>query len=176
MFPSTGVDNEEVGRLLADIGRTLGAYVTGQLRISLILSLIYAVGFAICQVPWWLFVGFLCGFLNLIPFVGGLIGVGVALLLTWAGGGDLYRLAGVMGVWIVAQGLEGFWITPKILGSRLSLKPLAVFVAVLAGGAFFGPIGVLLAAPALAVAMVIWRFMNAATAGGPGSSARPQSD
>jgi predicted PurR-regulated permease PerM len=165
-----------VGRLFAEIGRTLSAYVTGQLRISLILSLIYAIGFAICEVPGWLFVGFLCGFLNLIPFVGGLIGVAIALMLTWFAGGDLYRLAGVMGVWVVAQGLEGFWITPRILGAKLSLKPLAVFVAVLAGGAAFGPIGVLLAAPVLAVAMVVWRFMNAATAGGRDSSVRPQSD
>jgi predicted PurR-regulated permease PerM len=166
-----------VGRLLAEIGRTVVAYVKGQFRISVILSLIYAVGFAICEVPGWLFVAFLCGFLNLIPFLGGLIGMGIALFLTWLDDGGVYRLSGVLAVWIVAQGLEGFWITPKILGQRLSLKPLAVFFAVLVGGSLFGPVGVLFAAPVLAVAMVVWRFFAVANVpGGRDPSAPPQSD
>ena len=165
-----------MGSLFAEIGRTLVAYVTGQFRISVILSLMYAVGFAIFEVPGWLFVAFLCGFLNIIPFIGGVIGVAVALFLTWIDEGGLYRLSGVLAVWVVAQGLEGFWITPKILGQRLSLKPLAVFFAVLAGGAIFGPVGVLFAAPVLAVAMVIWRFFSVASARGRDPSARPRSD
>jgi len=154
-----------VGRLLqlaTEILRTLGAYVAGQFKVALILSLIYAAGFAICRVPFWGLVAFVCGFLNFIPFIGSLIGLGLALFVSWINSSDVYRLSGVLAVWVVAQGLEGFWITPRILGRRLQLRPIVIFLAILAGGLLFGPFGVLLAAPVAAVTMVVWRFFSGA--------------
>jgi predicted PurR-regulated permease PerM len=133
--------------LLREIWRTLAAYIAGQLRVSLILSLLYAVGFAIARLPGWPVIALLCGFLNLVPLFGGLIGMMVACGVMWLGGGSLYQILGVLGVCVVVQGIEGFYVTPRILGRRLRLSPMLVFAAVLFGGAFFGPLGVLLSVP-----------------------------
>jgi predicted PurR-regulated permease PerM len=61
---------------------------------------------------------------------------------------------------VIIQGIEGFYLTPKLLGRPLGLRPLLVFVALLVGSFFFGPIGFLLAVPALAVAGVFWRYFR----------------
>jgi predicted PurR-regulated permease PerM len=64
---------------------------------------------------------------------------------------------GALVTYVVAQGLEGFVLTPRIMGRRLGLSPWTVFLVILAGGFFFGPPGVLLAAPVAAVLAVLWR-------------------
>ncbi|MGH9627124.1 MAG: AI-2E family transporter [Bryobacteraceae bacterium] len=146
--------------LLGDIGRTLAFYVRGQIRVSAILALLYAVGFALSGVPGWPFVAVMCGFANLIPIVGSVIALGIAALITWFGGGGLYNLLGVLATFVVAQGLEGFYITPRVLGREVSVPPLTVFAALLIGGALFGFFGLLLAVPLVAILMVSWRHFH----------------
>jgi predicted PurR-regulated permease PerM len=64
---------------------------------------------------------------------------------------------GALITYVVAQGLEGFYLTPKIMGRRLQLSPWVVFLAILVGGLMFGPVGVILAAPLVAVLAILWR-------------------
>ena len=78
---------------------------------------------------------------------------------TWFARG-LYPTLGVMGVFAVAQILEGFWLTPRIMGRHLNLSPWWVFVGVLAASLMFGFVGALLALPAMAIALLVWRFMR----------------
>jgi predicted PurR-regulated permease PerM len=70
----------------------------------------------------------------------------------------LWRILGVVGVFVVVQTLEGFVLTPRILGKSVGLSAMTVFVCGLIGGALFGPLGLLLAVPIAAVAAVAWRF------------------
>lgn len=119
---------------------------------------LYAIGFAIVRVPFWPIVAFFCGLFYLIPSFGSLIALALAALVAWLGGGDLWRLGEVTAVWLIVQTLEGFVITPRILGRRLGLNPWLVFLAVLVGGALFGPLGVVLAAPVVAIANLFLRF------------------
>jgi len=86
--------------------------------------------------------------------------------LTWAAQ-DVNHAMGVMGVFVVAQGLEGFYLTPHILGKRLKLPALAVFAGLLIGSAMFGFIGVLLVVPVMAVALAIWRYLDKRQSGAP---------
>ena len=65
-----------------------------------------------------------------------------------------------MGIFVVVQVLEGYVLTPKILGGRLNLHPMAVFLGLLAGGKLFGLLGVILAIPSIAIGKV---FLNFAT-------------
>ncbi|MBM3775570.1 MAG: AI-2E family transporter [Acidobacteria bacterium] len=150
-------------RLLRAIWSALAAYAAGQLRVSLALSVLYGIGFAILRLPAWPLIAPLCGFLNLIPVFGAIISMILALGVMWLGGGTLYQIIAVLGVWVVVQGIEGFYLTPRILGRQLGMSPMLVFAGVLFGGAFFGPLGVLLAVPALAVALVVWRFTRSAS-------------
>jgi predicted PurR-regulated permease PerM len=145
------------GSLVGDIGRTLGGYVVGQLKVAAILACLYSVGYALSGVPLWLLLGVLSGAFNMIPIIGSLLGLGLTAFAVLLHHGQLWNYAGVLITFVVVQGLEGFWLTPRLLGKRVGLSPLYVFLAILIGGAMFGPVGVLFAVPVLAVLAVIWR-------------------
>ena len=140
--------------------RVLGVYIRGQVLIAIIVTALYAVGFEIAGVPWWLAVAILCGLLNLIPKIGSIIAVLVVLWVAWANDAVTGQLITVGVVWVIVQALEGFVLTPRILGRPLGLRPLAVFGAILIGSLAFGPIGFFVAVPALAVANVFWRYFR----------------
>ena len=146
--------------------RNSDTYISGQIRICLILSVLYAVGFALCGVPLWPLAALLVAFSHLIPMFGPVIAILAVAGLTWAAH-DVYHAMGAMGVFVVAQGLEGFYLTPHILGKRLKLPALAVFVGLLIGSAMFGFIGVLLVVPVMAVALAIWRYLDKRQSGAP---------
>jgi predicted PurR-regulated permease PerM len=143
--------------IATEIAHTVGAWIIGQLKISAILAIVYTAGFAICRLPLWWLIGPVCGALNLIPMAGPLIALLLAMLVALIADSGVNTWLGVIITFAAAQGLEGFYLTPKILGRRLSLKPWVVFLAVLFGGAFFGPLGIIFAAPVLAVVMIVWR-------------------
>jgi predicted PurR-regulated permease PerM len=143
--------------LVGDIGRTLGGYVVGQLKVSAILACLYSIGYALSGVPFWLLLGLISGAFNMIPIVGSLLGVGLTVFAVLLNNGQMWNYVGVLITFVVVQGLEGFWLTPKLLGKRVGLSPLYVFLAILIGGAMFGPVGVLFAVPVVAVLGVIWR-------------------
>ena len=146
-------------QLLKQIAGNLLHWVGGQMLIAAILTVLYAVGFALAGLPgWWAF-AIVNGFLHLIPMFGAALGLALPflgwLLLTK---GDPYQILAIIGVYVAAQALEGFYLTPKILGYKLRLKPFLVFLGVIAGSAMFGFVGALFAAPVMAVAMTIWRW------------------
>jgi predicted PurR-regulated permease PerM len=148
------------GSLIGDVGRTLSGYVAGQLKVAAILACLYSIGYAIAGVPFWPVLGVISGAVNLIPVVGSLIGVALTAYVVLLNDGTMWNYIGVLITFVVVQGLEGFWITPRVVGHRVGLSPLYVFIAVLVGGAMFGPIGILLAVPVLAVLAVLWRHAS----------------
>jgi predicted PurR-regulated permease PerM len=100
------------------------------------------------------------GFSSLIPRFGSLIPLvflGIAMLLAQR---DLTHLLIAFATWVIVQGVEGFVLQPILLSKPLGLKALPVFLALLVGGMFFGPIGFLLAVPVLAVVNVFWRYFR----------------
>ena len=147
-------------RLFDEVGRILQSYVLGQLMIAIIMAGFYAIGFWFLDVPAWSGLAALSGFLNVVPYVGTGLGVILASGFTFAAGAGLWNVAGVVGVFIAVQTLEGYILTPRILGGRLSLHPMAVFLGLLIGGRLFGFLGVLLAVPTLAIAQVFLKFVR----------------
>ncbi len=148
--------------LISEILSTLGHWVKGELQITSILVALYTVGFAITHVPAWYLIGPLCGLLYLVPIIGGPIGLILALAVSFFANRPFGYLLGTLGVWVFLQGLEGFYLTPRILGRHTKLSPLAVFVGVIGASAVFGPIGVIFAVPIMAVLLVIWRYIDRA--------------
>ena len=151
---------EPFSRLFDEVGRILQSYVLGQIMIAIIMGGLYAVGFAIFQVPAWAGLAALSGFLNVIPYVGTGAGLVLASSFTFAHSGQIWRVAGVVGVFAAVQSIEGYYLTPRILGGRLSLHPMAVFLGLLIGGRLFGLLGVLLAVPVIAVSLVFLKFFR----------------
>jgi predicted PurR-regulated permease PerM len=147
--------------LALEIGRTLAVYVRAQILITAILTAVFAVGFALLALPFWYLLAPVCGLLNFIPRFGALAALLIGALAGLAAGFSLARMAALVGVFAVAFAVEGFWLTPWLLGRRLNLRPSLVFLALLAGGALFGFVGLLVAVPVLAVALAVYRFFKA---------------
>jgi predicted PurR-regulated permease PerM len=140
--------------------RVLVLYIRSQLIIAGVETILYAIGFALAHVPWWALFAVIGGLCSLIPSVGSLISlslVGVTLLVAQRSWTDL---AVAFGAWVLIQALEGFVLQPVLLGRPLGLRALPVFLAILAGSLLFGPIGLILAVPVLAVANVFWRYFR----------------
>lgn len=151
---------EPFSRLFDESGRILQAYVRGQLLIGLIMAACYAVGFWFLGVPAWAGIALIAGVLNAIPYIGTVLGILLAGSFTLANGGGVWGLAGVLGVFVAVQTIEGYILTPKILGGRLNLHPMAVFLGLLVGGKLFGLLGMILAIPSIAIGKVFLKFLS----------------
>ncbi len=148
--------------LVGECHEVLGAFLRGQLLVMLALGLIYAVGLMLVGLDLGLLIGLLAGLASIVPYMGFVVGFGVALVaaLFQFGGFELYPLIGVVVVFSVGQLLEGMLLTPLLVGDRIGLHPVAVIFAILAGGQLFGFTGVLLALPVAAIIMVLLRHAH----------------
>lgn len=151
---------EPFRKLFDESGRILASYVRGQILIGAIMALCYAVCFGLLGVPAWSGISLIAGMLNAVPYVGTVLGVLLAGSFTVAGGGGIWGLLAVLGVFVGVQTLEGYVLTPKILGGRLNLHPMAVFLGLLIGGKLFGLLGVILTIPTIAIAKVFLNFFR----------------
>lgn len=150
-----------VGPIARESATTVLHFLRGQAVISAILTAFHLLGFYLAELPLWWASGLLVGTLTLIPFLGFFVGAIVGALITVLAGGDHWALVWMLSVMAVGQGLETLYLTPKILGRRLKMHPALVFLVVLLGAIFFGPLGAFLAAPLAAVGLLIWRFGKA---------------
>lgn len=148
------------GGLLSQINRVLSAYVRNQLLIAFVMGLLYSFGFAVLRVPLALTIGMISGFLNFVPYLGTLTGLVLAVSFTALDGAGPGRLIGVLAVFAIVQSVEGYYLTPKLLGESLNLHPLVVLLGLVIGGNLFGLLGIILAVPVIAAATVILRFLE----------------
>ena len=141
---------------MGEVDRLLAAFVRGQLTVALILGAFYAVGLTLCSVPMGLLVGFIIGLFNLVPFMSYILGLPLALVLSWLDDQAPARLLAVAGVFVLGQFIEGNFVTPRIVGGSLGLHAVVIMLAVLVGGTTFGFVGMVLAVPATAALSVFW--------------------
>ncbi|MGE0883717.1 MAG: AI-2E family transporter [Blastocatellales bacterium] len=146
--------------LISQINQVLSSYVRSQLLIALAMGAMYSTGFMALRVPLGFTLGMLSGLLNFIPYLGTLTGFVLSVFFVALDGGGLWRIAGVMMVFVVVQSIEGYYLTPKLLGSRLNLHPMWVLVGLVVGGNLFGLLGIILAVPVIAVAKVLLGFLE----------------
>jgi predicted PurR-regulated permease PerM len=147
-----------IRRLAGEVDETLAGFLRGQGTVCLSLAVFYAIGLTLAGLDFGLLVGLIAGFLSFIPYVGSLVGLMLSLGLALAQFDSWISVAIVAAVFFVGQALEGNVLTPKLVGERVGLHPVWVMFALLAGGALFGFVGVLLAVPVAAVVGVGVRF------------------
>ncbi|MBI1208148.1 MAG: AI-2E family transporter [Azospirillum sp.] len=140
------------------VDRTLAGYIRGQATVCFTLGLFYAVMLSLAGLNFGLMVGFLAGLITFIPYVGSLVGfvsgVGIAL-----GQFDQMWQVAVIGIiFLIGQTLEGYVLTPKLVGENVGLHPVWVMFALLAGASLAGFVGILIALPVAAVIGVLIRF------------------
>jgi predicted PurR-regulated permease PerM len=149
-----------VSQLARESDSVLGAFLRGQLSVMLALGTIYAIGLWMAGIDLALLIGMLAGLVSFVPYLGVVVGAAAGIIAALVQHGDWLHVALVVGVFAVGQTLEGFVLTPWLVGDRIGLHPVAVIFAIMAGGQLFGFLGVLLALPVAAVAMVLLRYLH----------------
>jgi len=149
--------NQTPLRLLGEVDRVLSSFLRGQLTVCIILAVLYSTGLSVIGVPAGLVIGLLAGLANIVPYLGVIIGAVPALALTLMEYGPDWQILAVIGVFALVQALEGNQITPRIVGKSVGLNPVGVLLAVLAGGRYFGMVGIILAVPVTAALKVFAR-------------------
>ena len=134
-------------RMLREMRRETAGYLRGQLLISAIVGGLTAAGLLLCGVPAWLTLGAAIGLLELIPYVGPVIGAALVALFTLPLG--LWRTLWALGVVIAVQQADGSVLSPRLISQTTRLHPAAVVLLVVLGGAAAGMAGILLAIPAV---------------------------
>jgi predicted PurR-regulated permease PerM len=147
---------DEAVFVLDAIGGYLVAFFRGQVLVALCDAVLYTIGFLVVGVNYAFLLGFAAVFLTMIPFLGAIVICITALTLSFVQYGDWLHPLLVLGVFGVVQALEGLVISPKIMGDRVGLPPLAIIIAVMAGTTLLGGIlGGILAIPLAAALRVI---------------------
>ena len=143
---------------LNEIDKKLAAFVRGQGTVCLILASYYAITLTMTGLEFGVVIGVFAGLISFVPFVGaifgGLLSIGLAYLQfeAWT------NIIIIVGIFMLGQILEGYILTPKFIGEAVGLHPVWVIFSLLAGGALFGFLGVLLALPMAAIVGVLFRF------------------
>ena len=135
----------------------LGQYLRGQMLVMLVMAVFYAIGLALFGLDLALPIGIFTGLAMFIPYLGFGIGLILALLAGLLQFASVKAIVMVVVVYGIGQLVESFYFTPRLVGERIGLHPLAVIFALLAFGQVFGFVGVLIALPASAVLLVAIR-------------------
>lgn len=149
---------ETVRAQAAAVDRTLSAFVRGQGTVCLILGVFYAAGLTLAGLDFGLVIGLFSGLISFVPFIGAFLGGVLSVGLAFAQFDSWQPVAVVAAVFVAGQAIEGNILTPNLVGDAVGLHPVWVIFGLLAGGALFGFVGVLLAVPAAAVIGVMVRF------------------
>jgi len=149
-----------IRKLARESDTAIAGYVRGQALVCLCLGAIYAIGLTLVGLQFGLVIGLIAGAISFIPFVGTFVGavmaIGMALVQfppDWIG------VVKVAAVFLFGQTLEGNVLSPKLVGDRVGLHPVWIMFALLAGGALFGFVGILIAVPTAAVIGVLVRHL-----------------
>ncbi|MCG2586462.1 AI-2E family transporter [Massilia sp. TS11] len=143
-----------------EVNSLLAQYLRGQLLVMLVLAVYYSAGLMLAGFDVALPVGILTGLLVFIPYLGYGIGLALALIAAVLQFSSWHGLVAVAIIYGGGQVLESFYLTPRLVGERIGMNPLAVIFALMAFGQLFGFAGVLLALPASAVLLVAGRHLR----------------
>lgn len=149
---------EDVRGQAREIDRILAGYLRGQIHVCFIIGVFYAIALTMAGLEFSVFIGIATGLLLFIPYVGSLFGFTIGIIVAFFQFGDMQHLAIIAAIFLAGQVLEGVFITPSLVGNKVGLHPVWIMFGLLAGGAMFGFVGVLLALPVTAVIGVIVRF------------------
>jgi predicted PurR-regulated permease PerM len=150
---------DTVRALAQEIDAAISGFVRGQTGVCLILGSFYALALTLTGLNFGLLIGFISGLITFIPYVGSMTGLvlatGVAVAQFWPAYGSILM---VLGIFLVGQFLEGYVLSPKLVGESVGLHPVWLIFALLAFGYLFGFVGLLVAVPLAATIGVLSRF------------------
>jgi len=149
-----------VARLASESNEMLGGFLRGQLSVMVSLGIIYTAGLWMVGLDLALLVGFIGGLVSFVPYLGAIIGVSLSVVAALVQFGDGWHVLLVLGVFAFGLTMESYVLVPRLVGNKIGMHPVGVIFAIMAGGQLFGFLGVLLALPVSAIAMVLLRYAH----------------
>ena len=147
---------DEVVFVLKAINDHLIVFFRGQVLVALCVGILLAIGFSLIQLKHALLLGLMAGVLGIVPYLGVMVSLIPALLISVIQTGGWTHSLLVLLVFVLVQMAEGIYISPKIIGDRVGLHPLTVIIAVMTGTTLLGGIiGGILAIPLTAATKVL---------------------
>ena len=150
------VNRSKIDIVLTKIYAAVHGYLTGLVTVTLIVGTLNTIGLLVLGIDYAVFFGFLAAALLIIPFVGILIGSILPIIVALITKDSPMYAVGVAGVFVFVQFLEGNFITPQIVGSKISINGLIAIIALLLGSALWGIAGMALSLPTIAILKVIF--------------------
>lgn len=148
-----------VRAIAGEMDAAISGFVRGQGSLCIILGLYYGIGLSLAGLNFGLLIGLFSGAISFIPYIGSILGLilalGVALVQFWP---DYPMIALVLAIFFSGQFIEGNILQPKLVGNSVGLHPVWLMFALVAFGALFGFVGLMVAVPAAAVVGVLVRF------------------
>lgn len=145
-----------VRTVVEQIKEVVQNYLSGVLTVIVILAFLNTIGLSILGIKYAIFLGVLAAVLNIIPYIGILIGNILAATVAFITKDSVWYAVGVIILFGVIQFIENNFLTPVITGSKVSLNPLGTIIALVAGGLLWGVVGMILFIPFLGILKVIF--------------------
>lgn len=150
-----------VMHIIRDATQVAQQYLGGLAAMITVLWVLYGIGFTIIGIEGALFFAILCGVLEIIPFIGNLLGTSIAVIAVIAQGGSTEMILGVIGIYVVVQGLQTYILEPLIVGKQVNINPLFTIVALVVGELLWGPAGMILAIPIAGIIKIACDYIPA---------------
>ena len=147
--------NGLVLEVMIRISKLSRKYIRGVPIVLVILGVLNSIGFLILGLKYAILLGFVAGFLNIIPYIGVLIGSLFPIVIALVTKDSAWYAVGALGVCVFTQFLENNFITPKVVGSSVSINPLASILALLGFGMLWGVVGMVVAIPLMGMMKVV---------------------
>jgi predicted PurR-regulated permease PerM len=155
-FKKLVLNSSAMGVVLSDSKKIINNYLLGKGKIMVFLFGIYYLGFTLGSVPYALFLALFAALFSIIPYVGNIIGGGIAVILSYLYAGTTPALI-VIGVISAAQLVENYILTPWIIGDEIELNPFVTVFGVILFSVLWGMVGAIIALPLIGVLKVIFQ-------------------
>lgn len=146
----------EVKQTLHEITKVAQGYLLGKLKLIGLLAIVYSIGLGISGVSNFMLVALIAALLTIIPYLGNIIGYGLALIFGYLMNGEMGVLVGITITFVVAQFFESYVLQPYVVGDEVDLNPFFTILAVIAGNLMWGIVGMVVAIPVLGIINVVF--------------------
>ena len=145
---------QNISKYFNDTNEIFFKFLSSQLIDAIVVGILTTIAMSIMGIKYAPLLGFIIGLFNIIPYVGAIIAVIIAAIITLITGG-LSQAIWMLVVVIILQQIDANLINPKIVGNSLKVSPLLVIFAITIGGAYFGMWGIFLSVPIAAVCKIL---------------------
>jgi len=150
----------EVGEVMSKSAKLTQGYLYGKFILMIFLAILYAIGMGVTGVSNFIIISLLAALLSIIPYIGNIIGFGIALGLGYVAEGDTTALIGIVATFFIVQFVETYFFEPYVVGDNVNLDPFMTILVVVLGNMVWGVMGMVLSIPVLAIINVVFMHVK----------------